>query len=157
MPRLYSYVFYQVRDKALAEELTAVVCEQALQHLHQFDSRRGEMKAWMFGIARNEIRRHMRSLKRKPAVISLEELPEVHVRGRPVENTYQVKEAFGQVLRHLDALPERYREIVALRYGAGFSNQEIAEFTGLTGNHVAVLLYRALKKLRQALETEWEK
>ena len=68
MPRLFRYVYYRVGDNGLAEELTATVCERALSRLHQYDSERGEFKAWMFGIARNEINYHLRSQMSKPAL-----------------------------------------------------------------------------------------
>lgn len=157
MPRLYRYIFYKVRDVAIAEDLTSVVCERALERLDQYDPERGEMRAWMFGIARNAFRSHLRSLKRRPAQVSLDKLPEIHVQARPVEQSYQVKEDFRQVLDRLPALTERDQDLIALRYGAGLTNQEIARITGMTDNHVAVRLRRALRKLRQLLEFEGEK
>lgn len=152
MPRLYNYICYQVQNTALAEELTAAVCERALTRLHQYDDRRGEFKVWMFGIARNQIRQHLRTLRHRPGLVSLDQLPEIRTQALSVEQDYQVREAFGQVVRHLATLPARDQEIVALRYGAGLSNAEIAELTGMKNKHVAVSLHRALKKLRRALK-----
>jgi RNA polymerase sigma factor (sigma-70 family) len=156
MPRLFSYIYYQVGDRGLAEELTAAVCERALVRLHQYDSARGEMKAWMFGIARNEIRRHIRSQRGRPALLSLEDMPVVRIHGRPVETHYQAKEVFREILGCLHILSRNDQEIIALRYGAGLSNQEIAEVTGLTVMNVRVRLSRALRKLRKELEQKLE-
>ena len=49
-------------------------------------------------------------------------------------------------------LSERDQEIVALKFGFGLGNSEIAKVMHLNPNHVGVLLHRALHLLRQSLE-----
>jgi RNA polymerase sigma factor (sigma-70 family) len=44
--------------------------------------------------------------------------------------------------------------MLALRYGAGLDNAEIAQSLGITPNAVAVRLHRALKRLKQAVEDQ---
>jgi RNA polymerase sigma-70 factor (ECF subfamily) len=51
----------------------------------------------------------------------------------------------------LEALPERTRLVVALRYHGGFSYDQIAAALGLNRNHVATLLWRAKKELQRSL------
>ena len=58
------------------------------------------------------------------------------------------------MLAQIKTLPQRDQEIIALRYGAGLSNQDIAQIVGKSENHVAVLLYRALKKIRHGVQEE---
>ncbi len=65
-------------------------------------------------------------------------------------------EVFRQAVLSLHHLDEQEQEVIALRYGAELSNQEIAEVMGLSPNHVGVLLHRTLKKLRQAMQIEEE-
>jgi len=151
MPCLFNYVSFWVCDKAVAEELTAAICERALTRLEQYDRDRGRLDAWVFGIARNMMRDHFRALRRRPAPLSLEDLPHIEAEGVSPERIYETVEAFGRVARHLEVLPESEREVIALRYGAGLSNPEIARVTGRTLNYVGVLLHRALKRLRQAI------
>lgn len=157
MPRLYRYIWYRVRDQQIAEELTASVCERALSILHRYDSERGVMMAWMYGIAHNEVRGYFRSQRTRPALVSIDDLPGIRADSSlSVEGTYQRKEQIAAVLRHLAEMPERDQELVSLRYGAGLSNQEIAEITDLSENHVAVKLHRTLKRIRALLEAEHE-
>jgi RNA polymerase sigma-70 factor (ECF subfamily) len=52
----------------------------------------------------------------------------------------------------LSTLSEREQEIIRLKFGAGLGNQEIAKVMRLRAGHVAVILYRALRKLRARLE-----
>ncbi len=152
--RLYKYVWYRVRDKAIAEELTAAVCERTLTLLDRYDPKKGDFQAWVFGIAHNEIRAFWRAQSRYAQLVSLDALPHYSNGRRPVEQMALDKEEAQAALKALSTLPQREQEIVALRYGAGFGNKEIAALTGLTENHVAVQLHRTLKKLRQKLEPQ---
>jgi RNA polymerase sigma-70 factor (ECF subfamily) len=54
----------------------------------------------------------------------------------------------------IQRLPEQQQEVVAMKFGGGMSNQEIAAAMRLKPNHVGVLLYRAVHALRLKLEEE---
>ncbi len=51
-------------------------------------------------------------------------------------------------------LPEKYREVVTLRYWSGLSFAEIGESLGLTENNAKVRHHRALKELEVILEQQ---
>lgn len=56
-------------------------------------------------------------------------------------------------LRHLlTRLPERERELVALKYGADMTNRAIAKQTGLSETNVGTILNRVVADLRRRLE-----
>src|SRR5258708_4342485 len=61
---IYAYVATLLRDRAAAEDITALAFERAYRRRRTFDRRRGEERAWLFGIARNaaldELRRRRR-------------------------------------------------------------------------------------------------
>src|SRR5690349_2259935 len=50
---VYAYVCTLLRDPAAAEDVTALAFERAYRRRRTFDRRRGEERAWLFGIARN--------------------------------------------------------------------------------------------------------
>jgi RNA polymerase sigma factor (sigma-70 family) len=52
----------------------------------------------------------------------------------------------------LEDLPERYRDVLSLRYLSGFSPTEIAMQLRETENAVSVRIHRALRKLRHSLQ-----
>lgn len=62
------------------------------------------------------------------------------------------KEITDALLREVDALPEVYREVVALRYISGLSTSEIADLLGATVSAVEARLHRAREHLRRRLE-----
>jgi RNA polymerase sigma-70 factor (ECF subfamily) len=45
-------------------------------------------------------------------------------------------------------LPERERDLIALKHGAGIDNLSIARLTGLSASNVATILHRAVRTLR---------
>src|SRR5579875_4049655 len=61
---LYAYVCSLLGDPAAAEDVIALAFERAYRRRRSFDRRRGEERAWLFGIARNaaldELRRRRR-------------------------------------------------------------------------------------------------
>lgn len=150
VPRLYRYLCYQTNDRSAAEDITSIACEKALNKLGQYDSQRGEMRVWLFGIVRNELREYYRSRKRRNTIISLDSVPEFTILTQSPEQELQNKEAFVEVLQALASFPERDQEIIALRYGASLAVQEIASIMGLSENNVSVLLHRTIEKLKKS-------
>jgi len=149
LPRILNYVRLRVEGESLAEDLTAAVFERALSRQHTLRNWEA-FGAWLFRIAHNVVAGYYR--QRRPT------LPLEWVANRAAEGVPSPEEAAvrGEELHRLRAaiatLPKREQEIVRLKFGAGLGNQEIAQITGLQPGHVAVLVYRALQKLRAELE-----
>src|SRR6516164_9958707 len=61
---VYAYVATLLRDRSLAEDVTAQAFERAFRRRRLFDSRRGSERAWLFGIARNAALDELRRRKR---------------------------------------------------------------------------------------------
>lgn len=58
------------------------------------------------------------------------------------------------LLRHLESLTRREREVVSLRFGADLSVQATAEALGITEGTVKTLSHRAMAKLRRHMQAE---
>jgi len=54
-----------------------------------------------------------------------------------------------RLLEHLDSLPANYRQVVLMTKVEGLSTQETAERLGKSRESVALLLHRALRRLRE--------
>ena len=139
---LFAYVMTLLRDRAAAEDVTMAAFERAYRRRRTFDRRRGNERAWLFGIARNaaldELRRRKRSapLLTDPADETAADLPDPLRRAA-------VKEA-------LAGLDPRDRELVTLKFLAGLSNAEIAEVIGTSATNAGTRLHRVVLKLREA-------
>lgn len=76
------------------------------------------------------------------------------------DKTFEQKEINELINIGLDALPEKYREVIVLKEFLDMSYQEIAELLNLTLPVVRIRIYRAKNKLREYLApflTETEK
>lgn len=145
---VYSYVAGLLRDRAAAEDVTATAFERAYRKRSRFDPRRGERRAWLFGIARNaaldELRRRGRhaALAAEPADVD---------GARPEESALESERRLA-VSTALGALAPGERELIALKFFAGLSNAEIAAVVGVSESNAGTRLHRAVTKLREACD-----
>ncbi len=65
---VYGYVATLLRDRAAAEDVTALAFERAYRRRATFDRRRGAQRAWLFGIARNAALDELRRRRRHAAL-----------------------------------------------------------------------------------------
>lgn len=129
---------------AEVDDLHQEVFVAAWRHLDslQENERAG---AWLAAIARHAAQR------RRATLVHHRELPDQLADPR----THVSGELDGaQLLTLLRALPEAYRETLALRLVEGFTGLEIAEATGLTHGSVRVNLHRGMQLLREKLREE---
>jgi RNA polymerase sigma-70 factor (ECF subfamily) len=64
------------------------------------------------------------------------------------------KESASQVLRILETLPAKQKEVVHLKFHQNLSYKEISEITGNTVSYVGVLIHTALKTIRESLPAQ---
>jgi RNA polymerase sigma factor (sigma-70 family) len=154
LPKVYNYICYKINDRNVAEDITSEVFERALTRLDTYRADRGAFSTWLFRIAHNLVANHLRTIRRHPETYSLEASALEPIMGSSPEQTAIEAERLGRVGAYIQRLPEAQQEVVALKFGWGLSNQEIAHAMKLNANHVGVLLYRAVRSLRLALEGE---
>jgi RNA polymerase sigma factor (sigma-70 family) len=151
LPRIHNYVRLRVNSEALAQDLTAAAFERAIARQHTLRNP-DAFGAWLFRIARNVVAGYYRG--RKPTV-GLEAAAAQPAPGRsPVEEVLH-QEELARMRAVLATLPAREQEILRLKFGGGLSNQEIGKVMRLRPGNVAVILFRALRKLRSKLEEEF--
>jgi len=142
---VYAYVSTLLRDPAAAEDVTALAFERAYRRRRTFDRRRGEERAWLFGIARNAA---LDELRRRRRVVTLVTDPEDAATADADDAEVALRRTAVQ--NALAKLPAREREIVALKFHAGMSNAELAGVLGVSESNAGTLLYRTMEKLRKA-------
>ena len=145
---IFAFVAGMLRDRSAAEEVTAIAFERGFRARGTFDRRRGAPRAWMFGIARNAA---LDELRRRGRVAELPPEPEDRTSAGPPE----LAEASARrevVLRALDKLEPRERELIALRFDGGLSHAEIAEVLDITATNASTMVHRVVTKLRKACD-----
>jgi RNA polymerase sigma factor (sigma-70 family) len=146
---LFAFLVYRTGDRALAEDLMADAFERALRARGRFDRRRGSRKTWLYAIALNVLRDHVRRAAAEGRALE-------RVGGAGAEGTEDRAIAgLGErdaLFAALATLSEEEREAVALRFGADLSVPEVARALGEPLQRVEGRVYRALRKLRDRLE-----
>lgn len=145
---VFAYVAGLLRDRSAAEDVTAQAFERAYRKRRSFDPRRGNGRAWVFGIARNAA---LDELRRRRRLTDLAADPEDVDAAEPHELAESAvrRTALREAMRGLDP---RERELVALKFFAGLSNAEIASVVGISESNAGTRLHRTLAKLRRACD-----
>lgn len=142
--RVFAYVAYRVGNGPDAEDITAETMARAVRYRSRYDASKGSPATWLIGIARHCIA----DATSGPAAAG--EPPEEQD-GLDLEEETVTRLTLRAAVREL---PDRDRELIALRYGADLSARQVAEQLGLKTNAVEVALHRALKRLAGKLEDE---
>ena len=141
---VYRFVFKSVRNREEAEDLTSQIFLKALRYLDP-ERNAHSARSWLFRIAHTTIadywRAHYRAL-----TSSLEVRLEVGWEGPTEEVIVGTNElAAVQVSNLLQALPERYREVLSCRFLFNLSIRETAATMGVSEANVKTLQFRAIK------------
>ena len=139
---LFAFLTYRTGDRALAEDLLADAFERVLRS--KYDRRRGSAKTWLYSIALNALRDHMRR-------VAAEGRAYAKVPDDVPRDPFMGVEVRDELARALQVLSPEEREAVSLRFGAGLTVPEIATVLDEPLTKIEGRVYRALRKLREAL------
>jgi RNA polymerase sigma factor (sigma-70 family) len=147
---LLAFLSYRTGDRRLAEDLTADTFERVLRARGKFDRRKSSMKTWLYTIALNLLRDHLRHDAVHRRVLERMAAPSETHEVSP----FEVVGTRDSVQRALATLSDEERETVALRVGAELSFPEIARLLRSPVSTVEGRCDRALRKLKAHLDTE---
>jgi RNA polymerase sigma-70 factor (ECF subfamily) len=135
-----------------AQDARSEVFFRAQQALPSFDPAR-PFRRWLLAIAAHHCLDRLRRRSVEGRLFSTAELSELDlpVAGPSPLGLALARERREELIAALDALPERQRAPLVLRYFAELPYDAIAELLGVSSRDVGVLLYRAKARLRTAL------
>jgi len=143
-PRVYRFVAAHLPCEQEAEDVTSATFEKALRALPTYQ-RRGTFEAWLFRIALNCVRDHVRQTQsdhHEPYILALD-LPG----PEDTEDAVLTTLADADVAARLQTLPRAQNEVLTLLIMADLPAREIARVVGKTEGAVRVLIHRALLTL----------
>jgi RNA polymerase sigma-70 factor (ECF subfamily) len=146
-PKVYRYICYQVTDTDAAEDLTSEVWEKALNKFESYDSRRAAFSTWVLTIARNTVTDFFRE-NRKQQNMQIQTIRSIQPDPPPDEAVVKDEE-IRQLKTYIAGLSRQEQEIISFKFGGELTNREIAKNLGLSESNVAVIIYRAVRKLRE--------
>ncbi|HVT43824.1 MAG TPA: sigma-70 family RNA polymerase sigma factor [Thermoanaerobaculia bacterium] len=160
--RIYAFIVRRVRDRSLAEDLTADVFRRALAGIGGFEWRGVPFSAWLYRIAANEIVNHAsRSARERGPTegtgpVSGKRTGETmndSAQEGTIDITDEIERAEHRatLFRHVDALPPDQRRVVVMRFAEERSVREIAAELGRSEGAIKQLQWRALQTLRSRM------
>ena len=152
LDRIYRYVFYQVRGKMIAEDITEEVFVKAWKAIGSCKGKEQTFSSWLYRIAHNQVIDNLRS-KRKQLSLEMETVDKVSGPELEVEAELERQELLGLIA----CLPQNQRQVIILKFIEGLDNCEIGQVMGKSQGAVRVLQMRALARLRRELSREIEK
>jgi RNA polymerase sigma-70 factor (ECF subfamily) len=147
---IYNFFRYRVGNDQVAEDLTANTFEKAWRKRKQFQGEdEGAVFAhWLYSIARNVANDYFR---KSPSLVALDSIVE-QVDGNSVAGEVSQRLEFARLVRFINQLPDRERDIISLKYGANLNNRQIACQMQLSESNVGTILHRTIQRLRRQME-----
>lgn len=161
--RVYAMARSRLHDDNLAEEITQSVFVTVATKLSQQHntpgkggySEQGRFEPWLFRITMNRVRDLCRKRSRHAIPTAPEHLSSIGVEEPDGHTEQEENQSQSKQLRDaLNQLSDRDREIIELRHHGQLSFKQIAE---ISGDPIGTLLarhHRALKKLRELMDTD---
>jgi RNA polymerase sigma-70 factor (ECF subfamily) len=149
LDRIYRYIFYQVRDRMTAEDITEEVFIKAWRAIRSCKGKEKTFSTWLYRIAHNHLinmRRHIV----KQMSIEKNNLVEVMDPKQKIE----AKLEYQELLKTITCLPQNQKQVIILKFIEGLDNREIGRIMSKKEGAIRVSQMRALTTLREKLGSE---
>ena len=149
---VYRFIYFRVRHKETAEDLSQTVFLKAWSRIDQFEDRGVSLLAWLYTIARNLTIDHW---KRKHDVVVAEPAAVFDIIS---DDKHGTKKAIDRLdlnavmAEAVKTLSEDQQEVIIMRHIEEMSYSEIAEVTGKSEEALRALNHRAMKVLKETLK-----
>lgn len=141
-----------------AEDIVQEAVSVALRDLEKFEGR-SKFSTWLYGIALNLCRKHLRDKGRHASLADREVLEARPARARGVLSSVIRHETAERIEIAVGRLPTSMREAFLLRYVDGMDYPDISAITGVSEGTARVRAFRARALLREELgavvDTVW--
>lgn len=148
---LYRYIYYKVRHKEEAEELTQESLLKAVAYLPKFEERGIPFRSFIMRISANLITDHWRKKARGGETLPLTEALVQSDSAGPDELAI-LEERKRIVHAAIETLPAEQKKVIQLRLIEGKSIKETADMLQKTEGALKMLQQRALQNMRKRIE-----
>jgi len=153
-PAVFRFALYMTGDRVQAGEITQDVFVWLVYHPSEFDAERGELPAFLGGVARKFLHRRQQ-LERRWLPLDEVALAPVGDGAAEFAEGLEKRQSVEELRKAIAALPERYREAVVLCDLQEKSYQQAAAELGCALGTVRSRLHRARELLVRKFQ--WKK
>jgi len=148
--RVYAYALRETGSRTDADDITAGVFLYVLEHIDRFTWRGGGFSAWLFSIARNDVRDYFRRRGGNAREACSGEIVE-RAADEQVEDQAESSWNERQLRQAIFSLSEDQQQVMLLKLLLNCTNRQIGELLGKTESAVKALRRRSLLALRKSL------
>ena len=163
-PAIYRFALHMSGNPAMAEDVTQEVFMALIREPGRYDAARGSLSAFLFGIARNHLRKRWEQERRLiPIAGEPDEVDDLlhpahgngngHGAAHSFVDEFECRDTVGVVRRAISTLPASYREVVILCELEEMSYEEAALALDCPVGTIRSRLHRGrailLEKLRE--------
>ena len=149
MDRIFRYVFYQVKNRATAEDLTEEIFIKAWRGIARYRFSERPFSAWLYRIAHNHVVDYFRTNHQAQSLDDVKLTDD----SEPASE-YEGKQLQEMVMTAISDLTEQQKQIILLKFVEELDNQEIEQITGKSQGAIRVMQMRALAAVRDRLSKE---
>jgi RNA polymerase sigma-70 factor (ECF subfamily) len=146
--KLYGFCLKRCGHRETAEDLVSKVFIKFVEHVDRISWQGVSLGAWLFRVASNQMIDHWRSASVRMDESLDDDTDETpSTIGAPDDITHLVLEK-EKLLLVMKELSPRDQGVLDLKFFGELEANEIASIINVSPNHAAVLVYRALQRLR---------
>ena len=145
-PDVYRYVYYRLGNESLAEDMASDVFVRLLEAVQSKRGPKTNLKGWLISTAANVIADHLRRIYRRPTESLSESMPDF---GSSLVDEIDRRQQTDSVRQAYVQLTPEQQNVLALRFGDGYSLEETATMMQKQVNAVKALQFRALAALQR--------
>jgi RNA polymerase sigma-70 factor (ECF subfamily) len=156
--KLLTYIFHLVGNREETEDVLQNVFSKTYKSIKKFDTSRS-FSSWIYRIAHNEAVNFLKR-KSKQHSVSWENVStskdklDIATNDEPLEDKWSHQEINREIDEALKKLPNKYQQIIKLRYFQELSYEDISKILGKPVNTVGTLINRAKKKLLEVVKKQ---
>lgn len=155
------YIKVHIKNFHDAEDLVSEIFETAFRAYPNYDPEKSSVSTWLYVIAKSRLKNFYR--KKGGELLDIAEINENLLVTEEERSDMEIAEAYQQLrdmlASSLEILDERSCKAVIMKYLLNYTGEEVAAAIGTTSGNTRVLLFRALRKMKQHLQKElknWE-
>jgi len=147
-PKIYGYIFKRVGNHQIAEDLVSQTFLKVFTNLKNYEFQGYSFSCWLYQIATNNLIDHYRQSGRRPQT-NLEVAEELADERNDIVSQVSARQDQELFSELIGQLPQRFQEVIHLRYFAELSYEEMSVQLELTENNCRVMVHRALKSFQE--------
>jgi len=144
---VYRFVYYKLNDEQVAEDISSDVFVRLLEAVKKKRGPQTNLKGWLLATASHAVADYLRRVYRRPTEELSDTMPDES--ASMLREEIDRREQVGSVQAAYTELTPDQQNVLALRFGDGYSLEETARVMQKNVNAVKALQFRALAALQR--------